>query len=165
VWFAEAVSAREEAFAMLKQLTIEDMDAAAAVHRTSFDQALPTLAGLHTPAEDRRFFRELMFTKCQLWGSFAHREIVGIVAFREGWIDQLYILPEWQGRGIGTALLKVAQGKFDHLSLWTFQRNQNARRFYERRGFVLVEETDGSGNDEKEPDVLYSWQATQIEQK
>jgi putative acetyltransferase len=149
---------------MLKQLTIEDMDAAAAVHRTSFDQALPTLAGLHTPEEDRWFYRELMFTQCQLWGSFASREIVGIIAFREGWIDQLYILPEWQGRGIGAALLRVAQSQFDHLSLWTFQRNKNARRFYERHGFVLAEETDGSRNEEKEPDALYSWRAAKIGQ-
>ena len=42
------------------------------------------------------------------------------------------------------------------LSLWTFQRNAAARRFYERRGFTLVEETDGSRNMEKEPDALYA---------
>jgi putative acetyltransferase len=150
---------------MLKQLTIDYMDAAAAVHRTSFDQALPTFAGLHTPAEDSWFYREMMFTTCQLWGSFANQDIVGVIAFREGWIDQLYILPQWQGRRTGAALLSVAQRQFDHLSLSTFQRNRNARRFYERHGFVLAEETDGSRNEEKEPDALYSWQAAQIGQK
>jgi hypothetical protein len=41
---------------MLRQLTLADMDEAATVHRRSFDHALPTLAGLHTPAEDRWFF-------------------------------------------------------------------------------------------------------------
>jgi len=30
-------------------------------------------------------------------------------------------------------------------------------RFYEARGFALVRETDGSGNEEKEPDALYLW--------
>ncbi|MFM9938507.1 MAG: GNAT family N-acetyltransferase [Hyphomicrobiaceae bacterium] len=64
---------------------------------------------------------------CQLWGSFSDQELVGIVAFRQAWIDQLYILPTWQGRRIGTALLNLAQGRYDHLSLWTFQRNHNAR--------------------------------------
>jgi hypothetical protein len=44
-----------------------------------------------------------------------------------------------------------------HLHLWTFQRNAQARRFYEARGFALVEETDGAGNEEKEPDALYLW--------
>ena len=39
----------------------------------------------------------------------------------------------------------------------TFQRNANARRFYEARGFALVRQTDGSDNEEKEPDALDLW--------
>jgi putative acetyltransferase len=142
---------------MLRRLELEDMDRAAAVHRASFDHALPTLAGIHTPEEDRWFFRERVFAICQLWGHLDNQELVGIIAFREGWIDQLYVLPSLQGRGIGTALLKIAQSRFPSLSLWTFQRNAAARRFYERHGFTLVKETDGSANDEKEPDALYCW--------
>ena len=144
---------------MLRQLELDDMDQAAVVHRAAFDHALPTLAGLHTPEEDRWFFRERMFRACELWGSFDDRQLVGMIAFREGWIDQLYVLPSVQCRGIGTALLQVAKQRWPSLSLWTFQRNTNARRFYERHGFVLVEETDGSGNEEKEPDVRYAWSA------
>jgi len=67
-------------------------------------------------------------------------------------------LPTSQGRHIGTTLLNIAQSRFDRLSLWTFKRNRNARKFYEKHGFRLVAETDGSRNEEKEPDVLYWWQ-------
>jgi GNAT superfamily N-acetyltransferase len=142
---------------MLRQLELEDMDRAAAVHRVSFDHMLPTLAGLHTPEEDRWFFRERMFTTCELWGYFDNQELVGIIAFREGWIDQLYVLPSSQGRGVGTALLQIAKSRSLGLSLWTFQCNRNARRFYDRQGFTLIKETDGSANEEKEPDALYFW--------
>ena len=142
---------------MLRQLELDDMDRAAVVHRVSFDHALPTLTGLHTPEEDRWFFRERMFTTCELWGYFDNQDLVGIIAFREGWIDQLYVVPSSQGRGIGTVLLGIARSRFPFLSLWTFQRNANARRFYERHGFTLAEETDGSANAEKEPDALYVW--------
>jgi hypothetical protein len=38
-----------------------------------------------------------------------------------------------------------------------FQRNEDARRFYERRGFRLVRLTDGADNMEREPDALYAW--------
>jgi ribosomal protein S18 acetylase RimI-like enzyme len=62
-----------------------------------------------------------------------------------------------RGGGIGTSLLNIAQQASDRLQLWTFQRNTNARRFYERRGFALVRKTDGSRNEEKEPDALYRW--------
>src|SRR5262245_42350001 len=66
---------------MLRRLALEDMDRAAKVHRASFDHALPTLAGLHTPDEDRSFFREHMFPTCQLWGTFDASEMTGIIAF------------------------------------------------------------------------------------
>jgi hypothetical protein len=69
---------------MLRHLAMEETDRAAAVLRASFDQALPTLAGLHTPDEDRWFFRERVFAECQIWGYFNNQELVGIIAFREG---------------------------------------------------------------------------------
>jgi GNAT superfamily N-acetyltransferase len=87
-------------------------------------------------------------------------EFVGChIAFREGWIVQFYVLPQRQRRGAGGALLQIAKASWSVLSLWTFQRNAAARLFYEKRGFVAVEETDGGRNEEREPDVLYRWRA------
>ena len=57
--------------------------------------------------------------------------------------------------GIGSTSSTCCQTR---LTLWTFQRNLRARRFYEANGFVAVRETDGAGNEEKEPDVLYRWE-------
>jgi GNAT superfamily N-acetyltransferase len=148
---------------MLRRLELADMDSAARVLRTSFDQALPSLAGLHTPEEDRWFFRERVFNACEVWGAFESAAMVGVLAFRKDWIDQLYVLPNVQGRGVGTELLRVAQNAFDRLQLWTFQCNVQARRFYEARGFALVQQTDGAGNEEKEPDALYLWIRPQVE--
>ncbi|MCS3895660.1 GNAT superfamily N-acetyltransferase [Bradyrhizobium japonicum USDA 38] len=142
---------------MLRQLALTDMGAAAQVHRIAFDQAMPWLLGLHTPAEDRWFYRERVFPTCRVWGRFNDDELTGIIAFRDGWIEQLYLLPAAQGRGIGTELLDVAKGACDRLELWTFQRNTPARRFYEARGFTLVEQTDGARNEEREPDARYVW--------
>ncbi|RKK01171.1 GNAT family N-acetyltransferase [Pseudoroseomonas wenyumeiae] len=141
----------------LRQLGLDEMDAAASVHRASFDERLPWLTGLHTPAEDRWFYRQRVFPECSVWGAIENDTLLGIIAFREDWIDQFYVLPSAQGKGIGTALLEVAKSKADSLLLWTFQRNNAARRFYEQRGFVAVRETDGSKNEEREPDVLYRW--------
>ncbi len=141
----------------LRRLELADMDAAARVLRTAFDQALPWLAGLHTPEEDRWFFRKRVFKTCEVWGALDGTGLIGVLAFRDRWIDQLYVLPNAQGSGVGTALLRIAQSSCESLHLWTFQRNAHARRFYEARGFALVEQTDGAGNEEKEPDALYLW--------
>ncbi|WP_298369296.1 GNAT family N-acetyltransferase [uncultured Bradyrhizobium sp.] len=141
----------------IRRRTLADMDAAARVHRAAFDDALPWLAGLHTPDEDRWFYRERMFATCTVWGAFDGEAMSGIIASHDDWIAQLYVLPAAQGRGIGSALLEIAQQGADQLQLWTFQRNARARRFYEARGFAAVEETDGSRNEEREPDVHYLW--------
>lgn len=142
---------------MLRQLAQTDMGAAAQVHRIAFDHAMPWLAGLHTPDEDHWFYRERVFPTCHVWGCFTGEELSGIIAFNDGWIEQFYVRPTAHGRGIGTELLRVATDTFERLELWTFQRNTRARRFYEVRGFVLAEETDGTRNEEKEPDARYVW--------
>ncbi|QDF38367.1 GNAT family N-acetyltransferase [Bradyrhizobium symbiodeficiens] len=150
---------------MLRQLVLADMDAAARVHRTAFDQAMPWLAGLHTPDEDRWFYRERVFPTCRVWGWFDEDELMGIIAFREGWVDQLYVRPVAHGRGVGTDLLNVAKGVHDRLELWTFQRNAPARRFYEARGFMLVKQTDCRRNEEREPDIRYRWSRAPLDSR
>jgi GNAT superfamily N-acetyltransferase len=142
---------------MLRQLALADMPDAARVHRAAFDHALPWLSGLHTPQADLDFFQQQVFATCILWGAFDDAGMTGIIAFRHEWIDQLYVVPDAQGRRIGTALLAVAQRAYPRLHAWTFQRNIPARRFYRRRSFVLIRETDGADNEEKEPDALYLW--------
>jgi len=141
----------------LKQLSPSDADAAALVHRTAFDERLPWLSGLHTPEEDRSFYREQVFATCEVWGGFERDALLGVIAFRADWIDHLYVLPCAQGRGLGSGLLEIAKSHAERLSLWTFQRNVGARRFYESRGFIIVKETDGRENEEQEPDAHYSW--------
>jgi len=141
----------------LKRLALEDMDAVAVAHRTAFDERLPWLSGLHTPDEDRGYFRGPVFETCEVWGALDGGRLAGFIAFRDGWIDQLYILPGDQGRGIGRALLGIAKARLGELNLWAFQRNAGARAFYEANGFAAAEFTDGSRNEEREPDVRYVW--------
>jgi GNAT superfamily N-acetyltransferase len=74
------------------------------------------------------------------------------------WIDKFYVDPAHTGRGIGSALLEVAKRERPNgLPLWTFVSNVRAQRFYERRGFVVIEHTDGVRNEEHAPDVQYAW--------
>ena len=75
-----------------------------------------------------------------------------------GWIDHLYLDPSWIGRGLGDRFVDLAQKRYPGgLQLWTFKANAPAQRFYERRGFLPVEFTDGSRNEERSPDIRYRW--------
>ena len=61
-------------------------------------------------------------------------------------LRQLYVLPAHWGTGIGTALLehgleRMRQRGATRAKLWTLEGNDRGRRFYERRGWSLTDET------------------------
>lgn len=119
---------------------------------------LPYLPELHTPDEDLRFFGDRVFTACEVWVAGAPD---GFIAFREGWVEHLYVGSAHQGRGLGTVLLAQAMRTYPRLRLWAFQKNAAAIRFYLARGFRDIARTDGSYNEEHEPDILFEWSRTQ----
>lgn len=89
-------------------------------------------------------------------------EIVGFMALSRdekiGWIEQLYLHPAFLRRGIGSQFVERAKAELRApIRLYTFQENNLARHFYERHGFKAIAFGDGSGNEEKCPDVLYEW--------
>jgi GNAT superfamily N-acetyltransferase len=71
---------------------------------------------------------------------------IGVVTIGGEFLGQLYVLPDGQGTGIGSALHDLAlerlraRGQARAL-LWCLEENWNARRFYERRGWTLTAET------------------------
>lgn len=60
--------------------------------------------------------------------------IIGFIAFDETELHALYVLPSYQGKSIGSALLEAA-GNVS--CLWVLQENHAARRFYEAHGWAV----------------------------
>jgi putative acetyltransferase len=133
-----------------------DSDAIAALFRRSFG-GLTFLPTLHTPEEDRAHFSTVV-REHEVWVAEEDGNLVGFISVAPEMVDHLYVDPTAQRRSIGTALLERAKERRPGgFRLWTFQRNEGARRFYERHGLRAVEFTDGEDNEEREPDVLYEW--------
>lgn len=141
-----------------RRATQEDLPAVAKLHRLAFFEAMPEMPVLHTPEEDLAFYSAVVVAESEIWVSESDGEMLGFIAFRSGWVDQLYIHPEHQRRGLGGRLLAVAMDRQAEVRLWTFQCNAKARAFYERHGFRIERETDGIGNEEKQPDLLLLWE-------
>ncbi len=60
-------------------------------------------------------------------------------------LNKLYVLPEWQGRGFGSALLRrveeiAAAREAQEIWLQVNKRNERARRAYERAGYTVARE-------------------------
>jgi len=74
------------------------------------------------------------------------------------WLEQLYVDPGAQAGGVGRALLDAVKDcSPEGLMLHVFTRNVRARRFYQAAGFILTDQSDGSRNEEREPDCTYTW--------
>lgn len=114
----------------------------------------------HTDDEVRSWIRERLIPDHETWVAVADDEprIVAFMALMPGHIEQLYVAQDRLGTGIGRQLVELGKERSPGgLSLWTFQANDRARRFYERNGFEAVEFTDGADNEERQPDVRYVW--------
>lgn len=123
------------------------------VRRENADAIPPVV---HPDDSVREWWSTVLPQRDELWVAELGADVVGVLALQPpDWLDQLYVAGSAAGRGIGSALLGVAQRELgERVQLWTFQANAGARRFYERHGFVAVEETDGD-NEEGAPDVRY----------
>lgn len=141
---------------MPRRATPQDAPAIARLFRLVRQMSLPYLPTLHTPAEDLAFFRDRVLPTREVWCIGGDR-IDGFIAFGDSWVDHLYVHPTRHGVGLGTALLARAQQAAPELQLWVFQRNTAAIGFYRSHGFTLVEQTNGSRNEEHEPDARFQW--------
>ena len=114
----------------------------------------------HTDDEVREHFARTLVPQRDAWvaEAGATNKIIAVLVLDNGWVDQLYVHPDHTGQGIGTEMIELAKDSSPTgLQLWTFQSNTDARRFYERHGFVAVEMTDGQANEERSSDVRYEW--------
>jgi GNAT superfamily N-acetyltransferase len=141
-----------------RRATAADAHDVATVYIASRRGAADYLPTVGTDDEIRAFVVHQMVPDRETWIAEDNGRMVAVLTLHDDEVDQFYVAPTEQRRGIGDAMLTHAKRlRPTGLRLWAFQRNAPARRFYEARGFVAIKFTDGSTNMEREADVLYQW--------
>lgn len=140
----------------LRRAREEDVPLLARMLRASYD-AMAYIPRLHTPEEDAGYVGGLVSGN-EGWVAEEDGRVVGFAVLAPDELLQIHVEADRRSRGIGSALfLRATERRPRGFMLWTFQKNERARRFYERHGCHVAQLTDGAGNEEREPDVQYEW--------
>lgn len=125
---------------------------------TGWIAATPWIPRVHSRRSEKEFARILVDRG---WTKVARDRgrALGFLARDGAEVHALYLSPAARGQGIGKALLDEAKAVCPELSLYAFQANEGACRFYRREGFSEEFRTDGAGNDEHLPDIRFRWRA------
>jgi len=98
--------------ACLRSASPEDASDVVRVLRASRSHFLPYAPRAHSEAEDLRWAIHSLIPSGGVTLASVEDRIVGVLAVSHSdgrsWIDQLYVEPQYCGRGIGTQLLRVA---------------------------------------------------------
>ena len=125
---------------MIVSVDSSNIKEAAVIHSVAWKEALRSLcspAFIETHTTERQ--QECLQRKLEC-GSTIYMlidgEPVGIITVTGSLIEDLYVLPDKQNRGYGTALLSFAIGMCSSgPTLWLLESNTNAARLYRRFGF------------------------------
>jgi ribosomal protein S18 acetylase RimI-like enzyme len=150
---------------LIRDYRPEDFDTVTILWRISREKSLPEFQNAkgHFFYEDQGYFRDHILKENTVWVVELDARPAAFMAIRGDFIDQLYVHPDYQNRGIGKALLEYARELSpEHVWLYTLQINTNARIFYEKNGFI-AEKFGISPPPESEPDVQYHWRKAQSE--
>lgn len=143
---------------LVRPAAVGDLPAVAELYLRVREEAVPTMPPLvHEPDEVFAWVLGWDLGDLEVWLAEAGGP-VGFAAFTPTWLDCLYVAPAHQGSGVGSTLLDLVKARRPHgFGLWVFESNAPGRRFYARHGLLERELTDGSGNEERCPDVRLEW--------
>jgi ribosomal protein S18 acetylase RimI-like enzyme len=113
---------------------------------------------IHSFDNHVNFLNHILSKQFQIDLALIDQLVVGMIAYNNTEISQLYIHNDYQGIGIGQTLLDKAKTQSNgRLTLYTFEVNEIAQRFYEKHGFKIIGK--GHENEENLADLLYEWKS------
>ena len=125
---------------MIVSVDETNLSQAATIHSISWREShrsfcAPDFVEKHTPKRQQEYLQNKMNNAARIY-MLVDEEPVGIVSVTKSMIEDLYVLPDRQNKGYGTALLEYATSQCTETpTLWILENNSEAKRFYNKRGF------------------------------
>jgi ribosomal protein S18 acetylase RimI-like enzyme len=140
-------SRHSEGSVVIRRATPNDVEALKAFVKMVIDEvyvylwAIPSLAG-HRSAISNRIDSE---DWTQAWVAFDDDVLIGTVRTSEEWLEDLWVLDKYRGRGVGRQLLlrgeaEIRERGYKTSRLRVVKANESAVAFYKRMGWHEVKE-------------------------
>ncbi len=114
---------------------------AAVIHSVSWQESHRSFCNsdfvaLHTPEHQEEYLLKKVNNGSRIF-MLINPNPVGIVSLKDNLIEDLYVLPDHQNRGYGSALLRYAMGQCSSTpTLWILENNIRAKKLYQKAGFT-----------------------------
>lgn len=138
-----------------KALASDAMACAQIIH--AWDAEVPWMVPLDHLEPMAEFWGE-MFADDPAWVAEIAGHVVGFCSRTDDNINGLYLLAEARNLGVGKALLDLAKADRDWITVWAYEQNPAARRFYRREGLVeICREWEVFSDGSRLMDVEHRW--------
>ncbi len=119
---------------MIRKFGETDFEAIIGVWFAASQVATPFLSDEFL-VEERDNIRKIWLPKAETWVYEGEVTVVGFISLIGNEVGAIFVHPDYQGRGIGRALMDHAASLRDYLYLDVFEEDAVGRRFYDRYGF------------------------------
>ncbi|HEY5624078.1 MAG TPA: GNAT family N-acetyltransferase [Gammaproteobacteria bacterium] len=140
---------------MIREFRETDADAIIEIWFAASKVATPFLSAEFLAAE-REQIRTVWLRKAGSWVYEIADVVVGFISLIGNEVGAIFVHPNYQGRGIGRALMDHAVDLRGSLFLDVFRENVMGRRFYDRYGFRLAHEHIHEDTDHVQMRMIFS---------
>lgn len=90
--------------------------------------------------EERYKIPHVFLPSTETWVVEQGRRVIGFISLMGNEVGGLFVLPQFHGSGAGRALMDKAKELYGDLEVEVFKDNPLGRNFYEKCGFVIMNE-------------------------
>lgn len=124
---------------MIRELTSKDIHTAINIWYAASVKAHPFIEESFWSSH-MEAMRTVYLPMTKSWVYEAGGYIRGFLSYHDGVIKALFVNPDFQSQGIGSALLHFLKQKYQNLTLAVYAENQQAFKFYTREGFTFIKQ-------------------------
>lgn len=106
----------------------------------------------HAQVQD---MRHVYLPYSQVWVCERDGVVAGFYALVDEQLAAIFVAPQWQGQGVGKALMAHAKSQRNQLQLQVYQRNRKSLGFYLSQGFTVQGERMDEATGQPEYDMRW----------